>query len=678
MEGDNNMNEEWWGICAKGFPDDKSLYQVYPRAAYYALQQAFTLDPFAPSTDLVIIGAHFNAIDPVAAEVRARGDRASLLTETVSKFRISSVRMEFETFSTGGTNISTPPSDEPQEALPSFLGFDHMQSFYVDVEAKPSENVVGTVSFNVLGRVPLNPINEIFYENRGRGRTLVDDDGDVVRLEGIERIKVYRAELQWDDSWFRLHGYYRAGHTHWGYEGDFFRLYREAFYGENLDIYNGEAPIGFELEAKRGLQGLKIAFGPEVYWGANPQYVLKYRRRVLGFTTTIMYQDEFAAASEVTTTIAIPVPPFNRATVAIERGFGPFKLEAGAIWAGDTRINEDFQIVEKNPDGTYDVFDDKVNEKDPWGGKARLSFQQGRFNWYGQGAYYGIVATSGPENTQNFTQWLLTDTGLGNGTHALTGLAVQVGKFQIGPNLLYQKPLVGPISSEVPDPATPRNVFDDPFAVRANREMTAGEIVLAYDPTPATWMWQWDNDVREDARLAWSIGYQYRDQPTTRDAGIVILEDGTPVSAGGAPPPHDLWEVRFRLVSALQPTVRFIMGGYGGTGEARNGDDPRLIHRYGANARLTTAAWAFEAWFKLDDWGPYDYHHDFNNTFPVQLFGDISHTLGSPRWFGFPQTRIGVSGLWRSLDDDSNRYVPDAEGNNGTEWEFRTYLHLAL
>ena len=37
-EGENNMNEEWFGICAKGPSNEKGLYQLYPRAAYYVLK----------------------------------------------------------------------------------------------------------------------------------------------------------------------------------------------------------------------------------------------------------------------------------------------------------------------------------------------------------------------------------------------------------------------------------------------------------------------------------------------------------------------------------------------------------------------------------------------------------------------------------------------------------------
>ena len=72
--------------------------------------------------------------------------------------------------------------------------------------------------------------------------------------------------------------------------------------------------------------------------------------------------------------------------------------------------------------------------------------------------------------------------------------------------------------------------------------------------------------------------------------------------------------------------------------------------------------------------------------------GDVSRTLGPARWFGFPQTSLGVRGTWRSLDRYSPRYCPamvpdatgasvcepNAPGPNGNEWEVRTYLRFAM
>ena len=289
--------------------------------------------------------------------------------------------------------------------------------------------------------------------------------------------------------------------------------------------------------------------------------------------------------------------------------------------------------------------------------------------------------------------WRLKDSGWSNQTNVLSGLAVNYGDFQIAPNFLWQKPIVGPIPGDVPSPGRPRNVLDDPFAVRPNRETRAVELLLTYDPEPASWMWQWDNDVREGAKFAASLGFVYRDLPTTMDASIGILGDGrTTFAFPGATPPRELWEVHARTVSRLRADARLITHWYGGTGEP-NGDDPRKIERFGADARLTWGSVALEALAKINDWGPYDYHRDFNLTFPVQLMGDVSYSLGSPLWFGFPQTRFGVRGTWRSLDRHSPRYCPEriadptgalvcdplAPGHsNGSEWEIRTYLHLAL
>jgi hypothetical protein len=66
----------------------------------------------------------------------------------------------------------------------------------------------------------------------------------------------------------------------------------------------------------------------------------------------------------------------------------------------------------------------------------------------------------------------------------------------------------------------PRKNIQDPFAVRGNRETVAGEVLLSYDPTPATWMYEWDNDFAEDAKFAMNLGFVFRHQPTTQDAAI--------------------------------------------------------------------------------------------------------------------------------------------------------------
>jgi hypothetical protein len=685
VEGDNNMNEEWWGITAKGFPDVNGLYDVYPRAAYYALRAAFKLDPYAPSTDLAAIRAHFATVHPAGAALEARGTTASLQSDFTSRMRLVGVRLEFETYNTGGNNITTPGSANSAlpTTYPSFLGFDQMESFYFGVEARPTDAVTGTVNFNVLGNVPTNPIDEIFYENRGRPRT-VETDAGAVAINSLERTKVYSASVNWDDRWFALDGFYRTGHLHWQYQGDFFGLYHDAFYGENLDIYNGEI-IGMELRGKRGLEGATFAYGPQLWWGANPSMFFKYTRPLGRFVTTAVYQEDIDdSSSNPTSSVVIPLPPTRKGTLQVATSRGPLGFEVGGIWSGSTKEGEQFQVAEVR-DGVQVVLGDQVKPEDAFGGKAKVTFERGRWHWYGQAAYMGLVADAGPTAIPTFTGWHLRDSGMGNQSNVLTGLALNLGNFQVAPNFLYQKPLVGPVPGDWPAPARPRNVLDDPFAVRANRETTGAEILIGYDPTPGTWMWQWDNDAREDAHFAVAGGYVFRHCPTTQDASIYIGSDGVTTSPfPGAPPANDLWEVWVRILAASGANMRLVANLYGGNAEPNGWDYAgntildREIHRVGGTARLAVKQNAFEVAARFNDWGPYDYHRDFNLTYPMQLMADVSRTLGLPRWFAVPQTRFGVRGTYRTLDENSNRYLATEPGENGSEWEVRTYLHLAM
>ena len=90
----------------------------------------------------------------------------------------------------------------------------------------------------------------------------------------------------------------------------------------------------------------------------------------------------------------------------------------------------------------------------------------------------------------------------------------------------------------------PRNVLDDPFAVRGNRETTAGELILTYDPTPATWMWAWDNDVREDAPARRSIGFSCASTTTADAASASGRGPGLRLPGRDAARRGDLWEVQ--------------------------------------------------------------------------------------------------------------------------------------
>jgi len=45
-QGANNMNEEWFGICAKGKTNEKGIYELFPRAAYNELKKVHRFYPY--------------------------------------------------------------------------------------------------------------------------------------------------------------------------------------------------------------------------------------------------------------------------------------------------------------------------------------------------------------------------------------------------------------------------------------------------------------------------------------------------------------------------------------------------------------------------------------------------------------------------------------------------------
>ena len=691
-KGENNMNEEWFGICAKGPTNSKGNYQLYPRSAYYILKDVHQFNPYADGASIATLNNHLSGVQLMDATLKARSDKAALESQKGGKIKFSRLAAEFTTINTGGEKISTPSTAPANSTTyPNQLGFDHMESYFIGVEGSPVSNMTANVEFNILGNVALNPINEIFYENRGRPLTVSGPNGDVT-LQDNNRVQVYRASYKWDEKLFNLNGFYRTGHYHWGYEGDFFGLYPESNYGPNIDIYNGLAPFGFEVEGKKAFEGLKLAAGPQLWWGANPAALLKYSRNIAKFDVTGIFHEDLEQQGIANTSIAFPQPKTRRLTLHANRKFGKLGLDVGGIWAGQPLNGREYQVM-RNEGGINVAKTAIIESKDNFGGKVKLTYTGGKFNWYGQAAAQGLVAGGATgDQTQTFTGWRLKDSGSGNQYNFLTGATYTIGKLQIAPNFLWQKPLEGPVAADAVGGRL-RNISQDPFVVRGNREQMAAEILFTFDPTPGTWMYEWDNDRSEDAKFAVSAGFVFRHLPTTQDAAIGFLANRTPFAFPNSVPAKDLWEVNARIVSKLSSDLGFIANVYGGPAQG-NGSNARTIKRFGTDLRMIYKKLKLNSFVKVNDFGPFDYHRDFNLTYPVQLMADLSFGIGKADWFILPGTRIGLTGTWRSLDQYSNRYVSgatklDGLGNivsdpaapgyaNGKEWEIRTYIQINI
>jgi hypothetical protein len=78
VPGENNMNEEWFGVCAKGPTNRKGLYDLYPRAAYYALKEVHQMNPYGEGVSPASIDDHFKKIKLMDAVLRARAAKDRL------------------------------------------------------------------------------------------------------------------------------------------------------------------------------------------------------------------------------------------------------------------------------------------------------------------------------------------------------------------------------------------------------------------------------------------------------------------------------------------------------------------------------------------------------------------------------------------------------------------------
>jgi len=258
---------------------------------------------------------------------------------------------------------------------------------------------------------------------------------------------------------------------------------------------------------------------------------------------------------------------------------------------------------------------------------------------------------------------------------------------------LVQRPLEGPLPfiPDLFDPETgtyypgvqARNQLDDPFWVRSNRETYGFELLLGWDPTPATPLYAWDNAQREDAFVSVALDFVYKILPTSQDAAAAI---GVPDSGTGpnflfafpsAAPARNLWDLSARTIVNFTHNMRLVNWIYAGQGQA-NGDDARTVNRFGTYGWYTLGSFNINYHLKFNDWGPYDYHKDFNLTFPLQVLLDLSYAYEPPKLYAPAATRFGVAGQFRNLNSFSNRYRfdPSDPGLKGREWEIKTYVQF--
>ncbi len=700
VEGENNMNEEWFGITALGTKNADGVYTARQRMAYDVLAEIWQMDPYTYKK------AAFNQeINDLDMDLYAlKGEVRQLKAE--SKEQKSRLRFE------GGSLIGELVVKGEEESIridgENALEFENGQMVFLDIGFNPNQKIEGQMSINILGNVANKEPLEIAYGRRALPVDLVVERDplpeeaeflppdarvtDVVSFDDRERIEIYDFNAKYEGDEWDIEAFYHTPRYHWMNEGDFFGLVRETTDMAGQDIWNAKAPSGVEFAGKEGWgDGLKVLAGDEVFWGANPKVILKYSWNWGRTQFTFMHDEDIARRGDSASATQATEIQTRRTTLYAKRDFAAgWTLEVGGIFASNEKIDDTFTRYE---DGT--IYLDQIKDEDTLGARVKLTFPVfGHRTWVG-GHYAGLVADGGDVLREfgimdptmiPYSQW-------GNKMEFDAGMNITFGNIMLTPRVMYRENLVDAnpsIPAEIdPNPNLgelfpgigPRNRDDDPFAVLDNREARSAEIFLTYDPTGETFFYEWDNDYKEDAKFAFNLGGNYTEYPTATDSfQFFSLLSNSNAAFGTGLPSENVWSASSRMV--FNPTQRnkYIVQLKGGfqqsTGNAEGGS--REFYELHGKVILRNKH-VIEGYFKKDAWGPYDFHRQFNVIFPEQFKLDYSVILdGSgfqPRETRGTGTRVGIRTLYRGYDpEDEMTFGESQEGLS--DYQFMTVFYV--
>jgi len=679
--GQNNMNEEWFGVMALGPTNAEGVSTARPRMAYHVLSEMFAIDPYGMSK-----GQMNNAVAGMNMDfLELQGDVDKLKAENYE----SSKKLQFTGGRFQGEFALRGREEEITELGEDGVEFSDGQMVFLDFGFKPTERLEGQFTVNLLGNVARKRPLEFNYGDRGLPLTiqaetvnnffggLVEVSEETVTFNDRERVEIYDFEATYEGENFDMTAFYHTPRFHWGYEGDFFGLVAEATDIIGIDVWDAKAPQGIEFAGKGKWKNLKVVMGPEVYWGANPKFIVKYDFNLGSIDWTFIHSEDVARLGQGANFTQATVRQSRQTTLYGSKEFSNgWELEFGGMVSAPERIDETFDRVDR--DGN--IFIDQIDFEDTLSFKGRLNFPfMGTQNFL-QAQYAGLVS----EAVAAIPTYGVTDpsrlpySALGNRIEYQFGSQIFLGNWMIFPRLMYRdnlvhaNPFIEPgINGGILSPGVePRNRDDDPFAVLGNREARSAEVYFTWDPTGATPFYDWDNDWREDASFAFNFGGTYTEFPTFTDSELFFFEPaGANAPFGQGLPAEDVWSLSSRAIWNTKNKNRYILrvtrGFQQSTGDPNGGT--RKFWQINGRAIWGNGRHTLTGFFIKDGFGPYDFFRQFNITFPEQIQLDYSLWLGPG--FGAvtnpiaeqTATRIGVRTTFRTSDENS----PDEEFLDG-------------
>ncbi len=683
VKGKNNMNEEWFGICGIGGPNKDGVYEAKPRMAYFVLSELFRMDPY--KTDKAAINKTISHVDmekhKLASDVRS----LKTIVKENNIINISGGSLELEYVYSG---IDQEIKEEGKDGH----HFSHGEMLFMDFDFQPAENLKGDFTINVLANVSERTIEKHVYGQRGKPyyTLTTDPEHNYKTIEGFQgiddhdRVEIYDFNAELKTDLFDFKAFYHVPRYHWMHEGDFYGLLREATDLKGMDIWNAKAPFGCEFfVGKDKWHGLKVAIGPELYWGANPKVIAKYTSSAGHLKYAIIHSEDITRKTDSTGNSATERSTRHTTVYLKTEAIPGTILEIGGITSGSEKIDDKYSYFDSGK-----VYYDEIEFADTLGAKAKLTIDASGFAKFYAGINYGGLVADAGDTLKEFGT-LLPYSGYGNKIEYEGGVGFFLGDYIIYPRVLYREnlrdanPGIEPsiIGTTLHPGMEPRNRDDDPFAVLDNREAFSGELFFTFDPTPGTSFYAWDNDQREDASLAFNIGANITKYDTETDAYLYYTEEfgeGQNFAFGSGLPAEDVWKGLSRIVMNPSSNLRLITNLEAGFQQSTGDPDPDKGTReyYELDFKLNyMKKHILAGYIKKDAWGPYDYDRQFNTVYTWQYKIDYSF-LADNLLNELISSKLGIKGLYRSLDKDS----PDNSdgGDNDYMFEIITYCTLSF
>ncbi len=679
VEGQNNMNEEWFGVARIGDLSDEGIYLAEPRMAYDVLREIWRNNPYSmgkPAIDQAI-----NELDMELYSLKG-------VIRELNKSKRDSEKFRLEGGSFKGEYLIQGFDEDISEDGEDGLEFVDGQMLDLDFAFQPTSRIKGDFTINILANVAESNFEQR-YGDRGFPITvekLEDGEFGVVAsdetLEDRERVEIYDFQATYTADDYDLEAFYHVPRYHWGFEGDFFGLLRETTDMEGQDIWNAKAPYGFEFAGKKDLLGLKILAGPEVYWGANPLAMVKYEfgggaTSTLGQKYAVMFSEDIAQRSDSSSDSEATVRQSRQATIYSRTDFANgARLELGGIIAGTEKEGDEYDRIEGD-----DIVVDEIEFEDTLGFKAKLAFGPDDRRAYVAMNYAGLVADGGDPLAEFDSE--LPYSALGNKQEVEAGIMLYSNPYMLYPRILYREnlvdsnPLIAPVTvgPNLSNGIDPRNRDEDPFAVLDNREASSAEVFFTYDPTPGSWFYDWDIDMKEDAPFAFNIGLTGTRYGTDTDANQ-FFENGVNNSFGAGLAEEDVWLIKSKMIFNPRPGLRTILNLYTGTKQSSGKPGEETLEFFSIDGKMIVdQKHIYGADIKVDDFGPYDFQEQFNLVYPLQVKFEYARLLDqllseerSSRW--------GVKFFYRELDELSDPADGFKDGDNEYMMEVQTYFEL--